>query len=73
MSDQQYVAQQDIPAPGYDDPLIVAFRAGDVIPPEWFEQHQSALKELAQGGPELVAKVSPAKVGDAAEKARAAQ
>jgi hypothetical protein len=68
--EQVHIAQQDIPAPGYDDPTVVAFRAGDTIPPAWAEQHDKFLKELAGDGPALVKSVSPGKAGDEAQRSR---
>jgi hypothetical protein len=70
--EQVYIATRDIPAPGYG-PDIVAFRAGDVIPPAWAEQHAQTLKDLAGDGPELVARVSPAKAGQVSERAQREQ
>lgn len=72
MADQVIIAQADIPAPGHDDPTIVAYRAGDVVHPEWAAQHKAFLKEAAQDGPELVKSVSPAKAGEASQRAQAA-
>jgi hypothetical protein len=68
--EQVHIAQQDIPAPGHDDPTVVAFRAGDEIPPAWFEQHQRFLKDAAQDGPELVKSVAPAKAGEVSQQAQ---
>lgn len=68
-TEQVHIAQQDIPAPGHDDPTVVAFRAGDVIPPAWFEQHTRFLKDAAQDGPELVKSVAPGKAGETSQRA----
>lgn len=68
-TEQVHIAQQDIPAPGYSDPTVVAFRAGDVIPPAWVEQHARTLKDLAGDGPALVKAVAPAKAGEESQRA----
>lgn len=68
--EQQIIAARDIPAPGHDDPTVVAFRAGDLVPPAWAEQHAATLKELQGDGPELLTRVSPAKASETAQRAR---
>jgi hypothetical protein len=68
-TEQVHIAQQDIPAPGHSDPTVVAYRAGDVMHPEWVKQHAAFLKEAAQDGPELVKAVSPAKAGEESRRA----
>jgi hypothetical protein len=67
--EQVIIAQADIHAPGYDDPTVVAYRAGDIVHPAWAEQHAAYLKEAAQDGTELIKTVSPAKAGEASQKA----
>lgn len=71
--EQVIIATRDIPAPGHDDPTVVAFRAGDTVPATWADQHKATLKELAGDGPELIRRVSPAKAPEASAKAQAEQ